>query len=91
MMIRTLGFPAMLMVDKAVRFLFPGILVLVLLLMWYDCFNSSVRARSVSTAAQIKKKENHCWYLQVYDLIYVPLYFGWLQENIRLCHGRRKV
>jgi hypothetical protein len=38
-----------------------------------------------------KKKENHCWYLQVYDLISVPLSFGWLQENIILCHGRRRV
>jgi hypothetical protein len=37
--------------------------------MWYDCFNGCVRARSLGTAAQIKKKENHCWYLQVYGLI----------------------
>jgi hypothetical protein len=29
-------------VDKAVRFLFPVILVLVFLSMWYDCFNSGV-------------------------------------------------
>jgi hypothetical protein len=43
-------------VDKAVRFLFPGILVLVLLPMWYDYFNSCVRARSLGTAALIKKK-----------------------------------
>jgi hypothetical protein len=43
-------------VDKAVRFLFPGILVLVLLPMWYNCFNGCVRARSLGTAAQIKKK-----------------------------------
>jgi hypothetical protein len=42
-------------VDKAVRFLFPGILVLVLLPMWYDCFNGCVRVRSLGTAAQIKK------------------------------------
>jgi hypothetical protein len=38
-----------------------------------------------------KKKENHYWYLQVYGLISVPLSFGWLQENTRLCHGRRRV
>jgi hypothetical protein len=44
-------------VDKVVRFLFPGILVLVLLLMWYDCFNGCVRAHSLDTAAQIKKNE----------------------------------
>jgi hypothetical protein len=43
-------------INKAVQFLFPGILVLVLLLMWYDCFNGYVRARSLGTAAQIKKK-----------------------------------
>jgi hypothetical protein len=42
-------------VDKAVRFLFLGILVLVLLPMWYDCFNGCVRACSLGTAAQIKK------------------------------------
>jgi hypothetical protein len=24
-------------------------------------------------------------------LISVPLSFGWLQENTRLCHGRRRV
>jgi hypothetical protein len=59
--------------------------------MWYDCFNDCVRARSLGTAAQIKKRENHYWYLQVYGLISVPLSFGWLQENTRLCHGRRRV
>jgi hypothetical protein len=32
--------------------------------MWYDCFNVCVRARSLGTAAQIKKRENHYWYLQ---------------------------
>jgi hypothetical protein len=42
-------------VDKAIRFLFPEILVLVLLPMWYDCFNGCMRARSLGTAAQIKK------------------------------------
>jgi hypothetical protein len=44
-------------VDKVVRFLFPRILVLVLLPMWHDCFNGCVRARSLGTAAQIKKKK----------------------------------
>jgi hypothetical protein len=38
-----------------------------------------------------KKRENHYWYLQVYGLIYVPLSFGWLQENTRLYHRRRRV
>jgi hypothetical protein len=66
-------------VDKAVRFLFPEILVLVLLLMSYDCFNGCVRARILGIMALIKKKrENHCWYLQVYGLISVSLSFGCL-------------
>jgi hypothetical protein len=54
-------------VDKTVRFLFPVILMLVLLPMWYDCFNGFMRARSLGTAAQM-----------VYGLISVPLSFGWL-------------
>jgi hypothetical protein len=78
-------------VDKVVRFLFPGILVLVLLPMLYDCSNGCVRARSLGIAALIKKRENHCWYLQVYGLIYVPLSFGCLQKNTKLCHARRTV
>jgi hypothetical protein len=61
------------------------------LAMWYDCFNGCVRARSLGTAAQIKKRENHYWYLQVYSLISVPLSFGWLQKNTRMCHGKRRV
>jgi hypothetical protein len=48
-------------------------------------------ARSLGIAAQIKKKENHYWYLQVYGLISVPLSFGCPRENTRLCHGRRRV
>jgi hypothetical protein len=59
--------------------------------MWYDFFNGYVRARSLGTTAQIKKRKNHGWYLQVYGLISVLLSFGWLQENTRLCHGRRRV
>jgi hypothetical protein len=58
--------------------------------MWHDCFDGCVRARSLGIAAK-KKKENHYWYLQIYGLISVPLSFGWLQENIRLWHGRRRV
>jgi hypothetical protein len=50
--------------------------VLVLLPMWYDCFNGCVRACSLDIAAQINKK--YCWYLHVYNLIYVPLSFGCL-------------
>jgi hypothetical protein len=67
-------------VDKAIRFLFTRILVLVLLLMCYDCFNGCVRACSLGTTAQIKKRKNHS-----------GLWFGWLQKNIRLCYGRIRV
>jgi hypothetical protein len=59
--------------------------------MLYDCFNGYVRARSLGIAALIKKKENHCWYLQVYGLISAPLSFGRLQKNTRLCHAKRRV
>jgi hypothetical protein len=41
-------------VDQAIRLLFPGILVLVLLPMVIDYFNGYVRACSLSIAAQIK-------------------------------------
>jgi hypothetical protein len=79
-------------VDKAVRFLFPEILVLVLLPMLYDCFNGCIRAHSLGIAAQIKiKRENHYWYLQVYNLIFMSLSFGCPHENTRLCHRRRRV
>jgi hypothetical protein len=40
---------------------------------------------------KFKKRENYYWYLQVYGLLSVPLSFGWLQENTRLCYGRRRV
>jgi hypothetical protein len=39
--------------DKVVRFLFPGILVLVLLPMLYHYFNGCTRAHILSIAAQI--------------------------------------
>jgi hypothetical protein len=49
--------------------------VLVLLPMWYDCFNGCVRAHSLGTAALIRKRENHVgiyrfmvWYLCHYLL-----------------------
>jgi hypothetical protein len=78
-------------VDKAVRFLFPRILVLVLLPMWYDYFNGCVRARSLGTAAQIKKNREPLLVFTGYGLISVPLSFGWLHENTRLYHGRKRV
>jgi hypothetical protein len=43
-------------VDKDVRYLFHGILVLVLLPMWYDCFNGCVRACTLGIVAQIKNR-----------------------------------
>jgi hypothetical protein len=64
---------------------------------WYSCWCGMiilmVACVHVALALQfkLKKRENHYWYLQVYDLIYVPLSFGWLQKNTRLCHGRRRV
>jgi hypothetical protein len=48
-------------------------------------------AHSLGIAAQIKKRKNHYWYLQVYGLIFVPLSFSCPQENTRLYHGRRRV
>jgi hypothetical protein len=44
-------------VDKIVWFFFTGILVLVLLPMWYNCLNGCVRAHNLGNAAQIKKEE----------------------------------
>jgi hypothetical protein len=41
-------------VDQAVRLLFPGILVLVLLPMVIDYFNGCMRARSLGTPTQIE-------------------------------------
>jgi hypothetical protein len=52
-------------VDKAVRFLVPRILVLVLLPMLHDYFNGCTDARSLDIVAQIKKREDLYWYLQV--------------------------
>jgi hypothetical protein len=47
--IHTLGSPAI--VNKAARFLFPKTLMLVLLLMLYDYFNSYECARNLGIAA----------------------------------------
>jgi hypothetical protein len=41
-------------VDQVVRFVFPGILVLVLLPMLYDYFNGYARTRRLGTVAKIK-------------------------------------
>jgi hypothetical protein len=47
----------------------------------------------VALALRLKSKiwEHLYWYLQVYGMIFVPLSFGCLQKNTRLCHGRRRV
>jgi hypothetical protein len=47
----------------------------------------------VALALWLKSKiwEHLYWYLQVYDIIFVPLSFGYLQKNTRLCYGRRRV
>jgi hypothetical protein len=45
------------MLIRAVRFLFPEILVLVLLSMLHDYFNGCTHTRSLGIVAQIKKKE----------------------------------
>jgi hypothetical protein len=89
MVIRTLGFPATL----------TSLLGFSSLEYWcwysYRCGMIALMVARVHVALALwlkfKKKENHYWYLQVYGLIYVPFYFGWLQKNTRLCHGRRKV
>jgi hypothetical protein len=72
-------------VDKAVRFLFPRILVLVLLPIWYDCFNGCVHACSLGTAAQIKKGESMLIFTDLWFDICV-IVFWWLQKNTRLYH-----
>ena len=56
-------------VDKAVRLLFPGILVLVLLPMLVDYFNGCVRSRSLGIAAQIKIMGEP-------SLVFTGLWFG---------------
>jgi hypothetical protein len=74
-------------VDQVVRLFCPDMLMLVLLPMLIDYFNDYARARSLSTAAQIKiMGEPSLVYLQVYGLIL----FGCLLKNTRLCHERRK-
>jgi hypothetical protein len=50
-----------------------------------DYFNSSVRARSLGIATQIKIM-GEIFYFQVIGLVL----FGCLLENIRLCHGLRR-
>jgi hypothetical protein len=64
--------------------LFPEILVLVLLPMWYDCFNSCVRARSLGTAAQIKKKGEPL-------LVFTGLWFAICAIFFWLTSGKYKI
>jgi hypothetical protein len=76
-------------VDQAVRFVFPGILVLVLLPLLYDYSNGGARARNLGTAAKIK-------ILGEPSLVFIGLWFGTyvclcgcLRKSTRLSHGRR--
>jgi hypothetical protein len=66
-------------IDKAVRFLFPRIQHCMITLMVVCVY--------IALALWLKLKvwDNLYWYLQVYGLIYVPLFFG------SLCHERRRV
>ena len=68
-------------VDKAIRLLFPGILVLVLLPMLVDYFNGCVRSRSLGTAAQIKIMGEP-------SLVFTGLWFGFY---VRLPSGKYKI
>jgi hypothetical protein len=59
-------------VDEAVRLLFPGIQVLVLLPLVIDCFNDYACARSLGTAAEIKIMGEP-------SLVFTGLWFGFLR------------
>jgi hypothetical protein len=75
-------------VDQAVRFIFPGILVLVLLPLLYDYSNGCARARNLGTAAKIK-------ILGEPSLVFISLWFDTYVLFMRLpsekyksvCHG----
>jgi hypothetical protein len=58
--------------------------VLVLLPMWYDCFNGCVRARSLGTASQIKKKGEPL-------LVFTGLWFDICAIIFRLASGKYKI
>jgi hypothetical protein len=75
MVIHTLDSPA-----TSVRLFCPDILVLVLLPMLIDYFNSCVRASSLGIVAQIKIMGEP-------SLVFTGLRFGFIT---RLCHRRRK-
>ena len=70
-------------VDQAVRFLFPGILVLVLLPMLHDYFNGCARARSLGIAAQIK-------IMREPSLILSGLFVRLPSENYKIVCWKRK-
>jgi hypothetical protein len=89
MVICTIGFPAML-----IRlFGFSSLEYWC----WYSCRCGMIALMvacvhvALALRLKFKKRENHYWYLQVYSLIYVSLFFGWFQEDTRLCHGRRRL
>jgi hypothetical protein len=71
MVIRTFGFQRC-RPDETVRLLFSSILVLVLLAMVIDYFNSYMRAHSLGTVAQIKIMRESL-------LVFIGLWFGFLR------------
>jgi hypothetical protein len=71
-------------VDQAVRFIFPGILVVVLLPMLDDYSNSCARARSLGTAAKIKIMGEP-------SLVFTGLWFGTHVLFMRLPSEKYKI
>jgi hypothetical protein len=67
--------------DQAVRLLFPGILVLVLLLMVIDYFNGCVHACGIGIPVKLKLWKNLRWYFYVYGLVFI---FGCLQKMYKI-------
>jgi hypothetical protein len=73
-------------VDKAVRLLFPGILVLVLLPMVIDYFNGCARARSLGIGAQIK-------FMGEPSLVFLGQWFGFIRlpsEKYKIISWKKK-
>jgi hypothetical protein len=71
-------------VDQAVRFGFPDILVLVLLLMVIDYFNRCARACSLDIAAQIKIMGEPMLVFsgQWFELIRLPCFQGYTMGGV---------
>jgi hypothetical protein len=78
-------------VDQAVRFVFPEILVVVLLPMLDDYSNGYTHTRSLGTAAKIKIMREPSLVLKVYCLQLMSYLCGCLRKSIRLRHGSRTI